>query len=130
MDKETFSDPVVSAILNRYFIPVHFDAEGNDVFSWNGTKYTGQTQANGRKAPHGFTRAVLGQKIGYPSFAIFGSKQNLVTVLQGYYSAYDFSMMLWYYVSGDNTRYAFESYREIFDKEIKPGMMRTLGLQK
>ena len=28
MDRETFSDPVVAAILNKYYIPVHFDAEG------------------------------------------------------------------------------------------------------
>ena len=98
MDRETFSDPVVSAILNKYYIPVHFDAEGSSTFTWNGTKYS-NTQAPGQRAQtHPFTRAILGQKIGYPSFAIFNRNGGLTQILQGYQGAYDFSMVLWYLV--------------------------------
>ena len=32
MDRETFSNPVVAKILNTYYIPVKFDAEGNSGF--------------------------------------------------------------------------------------------------
>lgn len=128
MDKETFSDPVVAAILNKYYIPVHFDAEGTSTFTWNGTKYT-NTQAAGQRAQtHPFTRAILGQKIGYPSFAVFNKSRELVQILQGYQSAYDFSMVLWYLCSGDSNRYTFDEYRAIFQEEIKPDMMKKLGL--
>ncbi|MDY5969001.1 MAG: DUF255 domain-containing protein [Bacteroidales bacterium] len=130
MDNTTFQDPVVAAILNQYYIPVKFNAEGDDAFSWGGTSYSGGKATNGRPVTHSFTRAVLGQKIGYPSFAIFGQKQNLLTILQGYQNAYDFSMALWYIASGDNTRYTFEKYQQIFDQQIKPDMMKKLGLAK
>lgn len=129
MDRDTFSDPVVAAILNKYYIPVHFDAEGNSTFTWNGTKYS--NQASGQKAQtHPFTRAILGQKIGYPSFALFNKSAGLVQILQGYQGAYDFSMVLWYFCSGDNNRYTFDEYRNIFQEEIKPDMMKKLGLAK
>ena len=128
MDRETFSDPVVSAILNKYYIPVHFDAEGNASFTWNGTKYS-NTQHPGQKAQtHPFTRAILGQKFGFPSFAIFNKEGGLIQILQGYQNAYDFSMVLWFFCSGDNNRYTFAEYQQIFQEEIKPVMMKKLGL--
>ena len=130
MDQETFTDPVVAAILNKYYIPVHFNAEGNDTFTWAGVKYAGTNSLNSKtNTPHSFTRAVLGQRIGYPSFAIFGANQSLVQILQGYQSAYDFSMLLWYFCSGDYQRYPMERYRQVFDSEIKPAMMKQLGLR-
>ncbi|MBP5326749.1 MAG: DUF255 domain-containing protein [Bacteroidales bacterium] len=130
MDRETFNDPVVSAILNKYYIPVHFDAEGTSTFTWNGTKYS-NTQASGQRAQtHPFTRAILGQKIGYPSFAIFNRNGGLTQILQGYQGAYDFSMVLWFFCSGDSQRYTFDEYQKIFQEEIKPDMMKKLGLNK
>lgn len=127
MDRDTFSDPVVAAILNKYFIPVRFDAEGNSSFSWNDVKYS-NTQVPGQKAQtHPFTRAILGQKIGYPSFAVFNSQRGLTQILQGYQGAYEFSMQLWYLCSGDSQRYTYDEYQQIFQTEIKPGMMKKLG---
>lgn len=130
MESTTFADPVVSAILNQYYTPVKFNAEGKDTFTWGGTKYAPSAAVGSRNATHPFTRAVLGAKIGYPSFAIFSGQQTLVTILQGYQDAYGFSMTLWYLCSGDNARYTFETYQTIFDEKIKPGMMKKLGLAK
>jgi len=131
MDKETFSDPVVSAILNKYYAPVHFDAEGKASFEWKGVKYQGAgVSPNGRPGTHPFTYAVLGKRIGYPSFAIFNKDHELVQILQGYQTAYDFQIVLWYLCSGDSNRYEFEEYKSIFDAKIKPNMMKKLGLAK
>lgn len=131
MDRETFTDPVVAAILNRYYIPVSFDAEGNSVFTWNGNKYMGGGKSpNGRNMPHTFTQAILGKNIGYPSFAIFNKNRGLIQILQGYQTAYDFQMVLWYFANGDNTRYTFDEYQAIFNEEIKPDMMKNLGLDR
>lgn len=127
MDKETFSDPIVVAILNKYFIPIHFNAEGNDEFRWAGNTYVGTPANQGRPGTHTFTRAVLGNRVAYPSFALFSQDQHLIQIFQGYYSAYDFSMMLWYIVSNANVRYTWEQYQQIFDAQIKPEMMKQLG---
>ena len=128
MDRDTFSDPVVAAILNKYYIPVRFDAEGTSTFTWNGTKYSNTQAPNQRAQTHPFTRAILGQKIGYPSFAIFNKSAGLTQILQGYQPAYDFSMALWYFCSGDKDRYTWEEYQQVFQEEIKPDMMKKLGL--
>ena len=128
MDRDTFSDPVVAAILNKFYIPVKFDAEGNSTFAWNGVKYS-NNQTPGQKAQtHPFARAILGQKIGYPSFAVFNKTGGLNQILRGYQGAYDFSMVLWYLCSGDNNRYTFDEYQKVFQTEIKPDMMKKLGL--
>ena len=128
MDRETFTDPVVVAILNKYYIPVKFDAEGGATFTWNGTKYANPQTPGQKPQPHQFTRAILGQKIGYPSFALFNKTRGLTQILQGYQGAYDFSMILWFYCSGDSDKYTFDEYRAIFQDEIKPVMMKSLGL--
>ena len=105
MDKETFSNPTVALILNTYYIPVKFDAEGSTEFTWNGEKYSNTAVAPGAKrSTHNFAKKVLGARMGFPSFGIF-------------------------FASGDNKRYPFEKYQQIFDKEIRPGMNEKLGIQ-
>lgn len=36
-------------------------------------------------------------------------------------------MQLWYLCSGDSQRYTYDEYQQIFQTEIKPGMMKKLG---
>lgn len=129
MDKDTFTDKVVAKIMNKYYIPTKFDAEGDAVFTWNGVEYRGGGVApNGRRATHPFAPAILGQSFGYPSFAIFGPDRKLLTVIPGYSNAADFTVILWYFASGDYQKYPFEKYSEIFDTKIRPTMEKALGL--
>jgi len=129
MDRETFTNPVVAKILNAYYIPVKFDAEGNSQFAWQGTQYTNLASAPGsRPSTHSFAKAILGTQMGFPSFALFNSDQSKLTIIQGYQTADDLVVMLWYFASGDNRRYPFDKYHKIFDKEIRPVMNQKLGL--
>ena len=130
MDRETFKDPVVAKILNTYYIPVKFDAEGNAEFTWQGTKYANATTTPGaRPNTHNFAKAVLGAKMGFPSFGLFGTDQRRLTIIQGYQTAADLVVMLWYFASGDNKKYPFDKYQQIFDKEIRPHMNAKLGIE-
>lgn len=129
MDRETFADPVVAKILNTYYLPVKFNAEGSSEFTWRGTKYTNIAATPGaRPSTHSFAKAILGTQMGFPSFALFNSDQSRLTIVQGYQTAADFVVVLWYFASGDNKRYPFDKYQKIFDKEIRPGMNQKLGL--
>ena len=129
MDKDTFTDKVVAKIMNKYFIPTKFDAEGDAAFSWNGVEYKGGgVSANGRRATHPFAQAVLGAKMGFPSFAIFGPDRKLMTVVPGYSNAADFTVILWYFASGDYEKYPFEKYQAIFDTQIRPSMEKAVGM--
>ena len=124
MDLQTFTDPTVSAILNKYYYPVKFNAEGNETVRWNGRVYPPATQ--GRNKVHVFAQATLGQNIGFPSFAIFRADGTLITVIPGYYPPKAFIPILWYFASGDNAKYSFDNYMKIFNKEIRPQMENAL----
>lgn len=130
MDRDTFTDPTVAKLLNKYFIPVKFNAEGNSEFAWNGTPYANPAGAaqGGHPATHPFARAVLGAKIGFPSFGVFDASRNRVTILQGYMSASEFAITLWYIASGDYKNYEFEQYKTHFDEKFRGNMNKALGI--
>jgi thioredoxin-related protein len=129
MDRETFANPIVAKILNAYYIPVKFDAEGSSQFAWQGTQYSNPASVPGaRPSTHSFAKAILGTQMGFPSFALFNSDQSKLTIIQGYQTADDFIVMLWYFASGDNRRYPFDKYQKIFNKEIRPVMNQKLGI--
>ena len=121
MDRETFSDPTVAKILNRYFYPVKFNAEGNNTFVWNGRTY--RPSAGGRSKTHEFARGVQ----GYPTFVLFKADGAMIQAIPGYSPANEFVVILWYFVSGDCDKYPFERYKKMFDKEIRPVMEKELS---
>lgn len=130
MDKETFTDPTVSLILNHYYIPVKFDAEGKSEFTWHGNNFSSsRATTSARATTHTFAKQMLGNQMGFPSFGIFSSDQSRITILQGYQNANDLIIVLWYFASGDYKHYAFDKYSQIFDKEIRPTMNAKLGIK-
>ncbi len=64
MDKETFTNPVISDMLNKKFYPVKFDAEGKEKIS-----FLGQTFINDGKSgnAHQLAVALLSGQLSYPT---------------------------------------------------------------
>lgn len=120
MDRETFSDPTVDKILNRYYYPVKFNAESKKAFTWFGKKYNA---ANGRSRAHEFARGIQ----GYPTTVLYKADGTLFQSIPGYISAKEFIVILWYFASGDYERYSFDRYQQIFDKEIRPTMEKEIN---
>jgi len=83
MDQTTFKDSSVVKVLNQDFIPVKFNAEGSDSISYKGKVYTNPNPGVARST-HYFTFAILGQRVGYPSFALLDENNNLVIIAPGY----------------------------------------------
>ena len=121
MDRETFTDPTVAKILNKYFYPVKFNAEGNEPVTWAGKTYN-PAKGTGRNHTHEFARNVS----GYPTFVLYRADGTPLQAIPGFYPPKDFVVVLWYFVSGDFKRYSYEQYQQIFDKEIRPAMEKTL----
>ncbi|MBQ9418426.1 MAG: thioredoxin fold domain-containing protein [Bacteroidales bacterium] len=120
MDRETFTDPTVVALLDRYFYPVKFNAEGHNTFTWNGYTYR---PASGSSRVHSFAKAIK----GYPSFALFRADGSLLQIIPGFYPAADFTTVLWYFASGDYQRFPnFEQYSQRFDHDFRPIMQSQL----
>ena len=120
MDKETFTNPTVAKIMNKYYYPVKFDAESSKTFTWFGKSYgPGQGRRNNT---HEFARGVR----GYPTFGIYRADGTPVQAIPGFIPAKDFIIIHWYFASGDCDKYPFDSYQRIFDKEIRPIMEKQL----
>ena len=120
MDRETFSDPTVQSILQKYYYPVKFNAEGGNTFTWRGQTYRPATK--GRSRVHEFARNVN----GYPTFVLYRADGSPIQNIPGYFKPSEFTIVLWYFASGDCDRYPFEKYQQIFEKEIRPQMLKAL----
>lgn len=120
MDRETFSDPIVAKILNKYYYPVKFNAESGNTFSWHGQSYG--PSKDPRSKIHQFARGLQ----GYPSFVLYRADGSPLQVIPGFYPPDQFIIVLWYFANGDCDRYPFERYARIFDKEIRPQMEKQL----
>ncbi|MBP5340783.1 MAG: DUF255 domain-containing protein [Bacteroidales bacterium] len=119
MDRETFTDPTVAKILNRYYYPVKFNAESPKAVTWFGHTYN---PGRGRSPQHEFAAGLR----GYPTYCLYRANGKPFQAIPGFYSAAEFTVILWYFASGDCDRYPFERYSQIFDKEIRPQMEKAL----
>lgn len=121
MDRETFTDPTVAKILNNYYYPVKFNAEGNNTFQWQGRTYHPATA--GRARTHEFAAGLR----GYPTYVLYRADGTALQAIPGFYPPKDFIVVLWYFASGDHQRYPFDRYQQIFDKDIRPQMDKALN---
>ena len=121
MDRETFSDPTVAKILNQYYYPVKFNAEGSNTFTWFGQTFKPATA--GRNRTHEFAKGIQ----GYPTFVICTADGKAFQSIPGFVPAKDFIVILWYLASGDYNHYSYEQYQKIFNKDIRPSMEKTLA---
>jgi len=64
MDKETFTNPVISNILNTKFYPVKFNAEGKESVNFLGKTYINDGKAGNT---HQLAVALLNGQLSYPT---------------------------------------------------------------
>jgi len=84
MDKETFSNKEVSAIMSGKFILVRIDVEGDQKITYKNREFTAKQFQ------------MFMQVTGLPTVAFFDKKGELVTLLPGYIPAADFKTVLGY----------------------------------
>ncbi len=86
LDKNTFSHPVIQEKLAAYFIPVKFNAEGNDTIRFNGEVFVNQNPgAAPRMSTHDFTPyiASTARGISYPTMVFLNEKLEMIQPLTG-----------------------------------------------
>ena len=125
MDQTTFQDSIIIKMMNKYFHPVKFNAEGAAKVNLGGTVYTNPNPAQ-RRSSHQLAVALLGGKMSYPSFVILDENFKAITIVPGCSEARDFEKILWFFYNEDYKRYTFERYSEIYDKTIRPEMLKKL----
>ncbi len=113
MDKETFTNSVISEILNTKFYPVKFDAEGTD-----SVNFLGQTFINDGKAgkAHQLAVALLQGKLAYPTVVFLTQKDGEIGVspVPGYKEPKEMEVLLSYFA---NKAYESENWED-FQKDF------------
>ena len=119
MDRDTFTNTVISDILNNKFYPVKFDAEGKESVT-----FLGQTYINDGKAgnAHQLAVALLQGQLSYPT-VIFLTTQNdgkiSVSPVPGYKPPKDMEVLLSFFAEKAYETQKWEDYQKSFKGKIQ-----------
>ena len=94
MDKNTFADPTIAALMNKYFYPVKFDAEGKDPVNFKGKTYNFVAQGN--RGYHELAASIMQGQMSYPTFIFLTPAFEIISPVQGYVKKEDFEPIVSY----------------------------------
>lgn len=113
MDKETFRDSAVVAIINKYFIAIKFNAESADPVEFNGETFT-NPHPGSRSSAHQLAVKLMQGQLSYPTYVYLNEKGETITITKGYMIARDLAPLL-KYIGTD--AYKTKTWKEFIDGE-------------
>lgn len=119
MDKETFTNPVISDILNTRFYPVKFNAEGSEKITFLGTTFINDGKAG--KA-HQLAVALLNGQLSYPTVVFMTFKPDgipEIAPVPGYKPAKDMEVLLSFFADKAYTSQTWENYQKSFRGKVQ-----------
>lgn len=119
MDKETFTNPVISDILNKKFYAVKFNAEGKESVT-----FLGQTFINDGKAgnAHQLAVALLNGQLSYPTVVFMFPKEDgklYANPVPGFREPKDMEALLSFVADKAYNKQSLEDYMKTFQGKIK-----------
>jgi thioredoxin-related protein len=119
MDKDTFTNDIISEILNSKFYPVKFNAEGTESIT-----FLGQTYINDGKAgkAHQLAVALLQGQLSYPTVVfLYQQKDGKLTSapVPGYREPKDMEMLLSYFAEKAYETQKWEDFQKNFKGKIQ-----------
>ena len=118
MDKDTFTNPVISDLLNNKFYPVKFDAEGKE-----SVDFLGQTFINDGKAgkAHQLAVALLKGQLSYPTVVFLTQQDNQVQVspVPGYRAPKDMEVLLSFFSEKAYETQTWEDFQKNFKGKVQ-----------
>ena len=83
LDRSTFSNPVITKIMNENFYAVKLNAERTDTIVFNGYTFV-NPNPKGQRSVHQLASSMLKGKMMYPSMVFMDDSMRLITVVQSY----------------------------------------------
>jgi len=111
MDKTTYEDPKVIEVLNRYFLPVKFNAEREDPVTYKGVVYS--MKASGIRSTHEFAVHILSGKMGYPTTTFLGAEHDLLTNIPGYIQGDEMAMILKFFGENKHISMSYDDFKRL-----------------
>ncbi len=118
MDKDTFTNSVISDLLNNKFYPVKFNAEGKE-----SVDFLGQTFINDGKSgnAHQLAVALLQGQLSYPTVVFMTQKDGKfgVSPVPGYKPPKEMEMLLNFFADKSYETQSWEEYQKVFKGKIE-----------
>ncbi len=115
MDATTFSDPEVVKIMNKYFVPVKFDAEQKEPIAFGGKQF--KFIDNGRRGYNELAASLLQEKMSYPTVVFLDENAQMIQPLPGYRSAKDLKPILVFIGKKIYKEQSYEDFLKTYEKE-------------
>ncbi len=122
LDKNTFGNEVIREKLSKYFIPVKFNAEGNDIINFDDSTFVNQNpDAPPRMGTHDFTPYIASTQrgIAYPTMVFLNEDLEMIQPIQGYLNAEQLEPILEYIGNDHYKTEAWETFAEKFQTTLK-----------
>jgi thioredoxin-related protein len=119
MDQETFTNDVISDILNSRFYPVKFNAEGKESIT-----FLGQTYINDGKYgnAHQLAVALLKGRLSYPTVVFFTRQADdkfAASPVPGFRQPKDMEMLLTFFADKVYESESWDDYQKTFKGKIQ-----------
>jgi thioredoxin-related protein len=119
MDKDTFTNPVISELLNTKFYPVKFDAEGKE-----SVKFLGQTFVNDGKYgnAHQLAVALLNGQLSYPTVVFLTFQPDGkpgVSPVPGYKTPKEMETLLSFFSQKAYETQSWEAFQQSFKGKVE-----------
>lgn len=119
MDKNTFANPIIAALMNKYFYAVKFNAEGKESVTFKGKTYNFIPQGN--RGYHELAASIMQGQMSYPTFVFLTPTMEIITPVQGFVKPEEFEPIVSYlgqdlYKQEMGT--PWESYRASFKGKV------------
>jgi len=119
MDRETFTNSVISEILNNKYYPVKFNAEGKESIT-----FFGQTYINDGKAgnAHQLAVALLRGQLSYPTVVFLVPQKDgklQADPVPGFMEAKVMEVFLSFFADKAYDKQSFEDYQKSFQGKVK-----------
>ncbi len=119
MDKETFTNPVISDLLNKKFYAVKFDAEGTEKVN-----FLGQTFINDGKAgkAHQLAVALLSGQLSYPTvvfLTIQSDGKYAVSPVPGFKQPKEMEVLLSFFADKAYETQKWDEYQKSFKGKVQ-----------
>jgi thioredoxin-related protein len=115
LDKDTFSDPVISEILNTKFYAVKFDAEGKSPVDFQGKNFINDGKSG---AAHQLAIALLNGQMSYPNLVFLNDQLQLLTNVPGYRDPKEMEVVLSFFAEKAYEKQNFQDYQKTFKGKL------------
>jgi thioredoxin-related protein len=119
MDKDTFTNNVISDILNNKYYPVKFDAEGKDSVTFLGTKFINDGKSGNA---HQLAVALLKGQLSYPTVVFLIPQSDGKMILEpipGYKEPKEMETMLSFFADKNYENKKWDEFQKNFVGKVK-----------